>query len=132
MAIGHWHGFATSGKSSAMSDSRAPRRAPGTGCCGCPKRTPTTLERFKFSRLDAPPHVPRLQDRRGLDRPLGPGWVCRRPLRRGRPGGNDRVADGPLRLYLVATDEERLVASQDVEEQPLVGLRRLGQERHPV
>ena len=56
-----------------------------------------------------------------------------RPVRRrGVPVLEDRVDDRPLRVDLVVAGEQRRVAAHRVEDQPLVGLRRLRHERAAV
>ena len=46
-----------------------------------------------------------------------------------RPGLQDRVDPAPRRLDLVAAHEQRLVAADDVHEQPLIGVRRRARRR---
>src|SRR4051794_3459832 len=67
-----------------------------------------------------------------LRRALRAGRVLGDALAALRPRADDRVDDPPLRLDLVVAGEERGVAAHGVEDQPLVRLRRLRQERRAV
>src|SRR5258706_7812802 len=75
--------------------------------------------------MDAPLLVPadavalRQRDRGG--RPPGPGGIGARSDPLLRPGGADAIDPAPLRLDLVAADEQRWVALDQVEQQPLIG-----------
>ena len=64
--------------------------------------------------------------------PQVPGRVVGEVRPVARPGGHDRVDDRPLLLHLVGAHEERRVAEQAVEDQPLVRLGQADAERAAV
>src|SRR3954447_14053666 len=79
--------------------------------------------------LDRAPDVVADEQPVGVGRPLRAGRVLAEPLVAAGPRLHDRVDDPPLGLDLVVPREERGLAAHGVEDQPLVGLGRLRQER---
>ena len=70
-------------------------------------------------------------------RPLRPGLHCRQrnsgsAAAAVRPGFLDRRDDSPLRFHFVAAREQRRVAAHRIEQQGLIGRRRLGSESRLV
>src|SRR6476619_1795714 len=81
---------------------------------------------------DLPPGVPVAHQLVRLVGPLRAGLVLRQRAGGLLPCLHDRVADAPLRLDLIVAGEERRLAAHRVEDQALVGLRGLRQERRAV
>src|SRR4051812_43407886 len=94
-------------------------------------RPPTIPGGFRPSGVPPGPPVP-LDQPVGLVRSPRPGLVRRDPLGVVGPVLDDRVDDPPALQDLVRADEQRRVADQRVQQQPLVRLRRLLGERLPV
>src|SRR5262249_24782144 len=92
-------------------------------------RMKNSQSRLSGSTSDCPPRVSGQQDALGLGGSLRARRVARRRCGDRIPCAQDRIANAPLSLDLVVAREERRVAAHRVEDQPLVGLGRLRQER---
>src|SRR5687767_2586743 len=102
------------------------RRIAASTCAGVVFRPVQT-------RPDRSPLIVALEGPARLLGPLAAGvvggqWGPAEPV----PALEDRVDGPPLRLDLVVAGEQRRVAAHRIGDQPLVGLRRLGQERRSV
>src|SRR3954469_7527453 len=82
--------------------------------------------------LDRAPDVVADEQPVRLGRPLRAGLVLADALVAAAPRLHDRVDDPPLGLDLVVSREERRLAAHGVEDEPLVGLGGLRQERRAV
>src|SRR5215212_774774 len=96
------------------------------GVVSCSLQTPSIRAVRRSYR--APLRVA-LQQATRLRRALRTRRIGARPVLVLRPALEDGVADAPLGLDLVVAREQGGVAAHGVEDQTLVRLRRLGQER---